>query len=72
MIDVNRLDRFAVIQGVRDRVTDDYFFAEVNRALVVCVVKLSWPNQMLEAWWIDVICNLLFDNADVVTLRFPK
>ena len=72
VVNVDHFDRFPIFQSVGHGVPDDGFFVKVNRALVVSVVQLCWSNQRIEPGRVDVIRDFLFDDANVVSLLFPK
>ena len=68
VVDINDFDAFLVIKGVRNRPAVDGPLFEVDRALVVSVVKLCESDQWHESRLVHVVRNLAFDNADPVAL----
>ncbi len=68
MVDVDHFHGFLVFQRVGHWPTVDGSFAEVNRALVVCMVQTSHADQRNEPRRIDIVCDLLFHNADIVAM----
>ena len=72
MVDVDDFHTFFIFQGVWNWPTVDRTLFEVNGALVVSMVQLSEPNQRNEPWIVNVVSNLLFDDADLVPLLFVE
>jgi hypothetical protein len=72
VIDVQHFDRFVILQSMRDRIAHDLSLGEVDRALVVNVVQLNGADQWQHSWLVNVVSDLLFDDADVATLDFVQ
>ena len=72
MVDVDDLDDFAIIQRVRNRITNDRPLAAINRALVVSVMQLRWADQRIKPRWIDVVGDPFLDDANVVALTLEQ
>src|SRR5690606_32186744 len=68
MVDVDHFNHLAVVQGMRNRITDDRLLAAVDRALVVSVVQLSRSDQWVEPRRVDVVSDLFLDDPHVVAL----
>ena len=68
MVNVDDLYALIVFERVRNRPTVDRAFFKVHGALVVCMVQLSEADQRDESWIVDVVGNLLFDDAYLVAL----
>src|SRR5690606_18905024 len=64
----NHFNHLAVVQGMRNRITDDRLFAAVDRTLIVSVVQLSRSDQRVEPRRIDVIRDLFLDDPHVIAL----
>ena len=72
MVNVDNFDCFPIVKRVRYWISDRRSLVEVDRALVVSVVQLSRADQRIEPWRVNVIGDLLFDDANAVSLGFPK
>ncbi len=68
VVDIDRLNHFAVIECVRHWIADDRSLAAIDRALVVSVVQLGWSDQRIEAARVGVVSDLLLDDSHVVAL----
>ena len=72
VIDVDHFSRVLVLKRVRERPANNFAFGKVGRDLEVHVVQLGWSKQRINSWWIDVVSDLFFHEANVVTLCLVK
>ena len=68
VVNVDDFNRVLINKCVRRWVANDLAIRVVDRALVVSVTQLSWTDQRINSWRIDVVSDLLFDDLNVVPL----
>ena len=72
VIDVNDFLDFLVHKRVWEGPADNSSLGEVNLAAVMRVVQLSRTDQRHDARRINIVGDLLFDDANVVALRLVQ
>ena len=70
MVNVEDFDRI-VSCGVGNGPTVAGNFFKIDTAFVMSMVLLRWPDEGIDARWIDIISDLFFRNLYVVALSLP-